>query len=177
VPEGIPVHHHHRLTLAQARNAGLNEVETEWTIHLDADDELGEGYIEAMATGTADVRAPAVQHLRLGEPWGETKVPRVFGHTHLCEGPCLRQGNWCCIGTCVRTELARGVGWEEFGWSEDWALFARLWKQGASFEAIPEAIYRAHHARGSRNRVARNIAMHWHREIEAAVWPEEASIL
>lgn len=175
VPEGVPVIHEHRNTLAQARNAALEQVETEWVCGLDADDELTPGYFTEMAKGSAEMRVPAVQYLRRGVEWGETRVPRVWGHDHQCVGECLRHGNWMCIGTMVKTELA--VPWEEFGWSEDWAFFARIWKNGATCEAIPSAIYRAHSSGRGRNRVQRHVGVRWHEEIERAVWPEEPSIL
>ena len=159
-------------TLAAARNAALEAVESEWTIFLDADDELAPDYVEQMAKGSADLRAPAVLHKWPGWEHGP-EVPRVWGHEHDCVGDCLRHGNWCCIGTAVRTDLVREVGgWEEFGWSEDWALFARCWWLGGSVEALPEAVYVAHHRRGSRNRVSRREGLRWHREIERAVFGE-----
>lgn len=176
---GVPVIHEHCSTLAEARNAGLAKVETEWVIHLDADDELEPGYIEAMADGSADCRVPSVRYIfSRFRTDGEPIVPRVAGHDHECVGECLRYGNWCVVGSAVRAEMARSVGgWEEFGWSEDWAMWARCWKAGASFEAIPEAVYRAYKRPGSRNRQPRSKTIDWHRQIEAAVWPEEASVL
>jgi glycosyltransferase involved in cell wall biosynthesis len=178
VPEGVPVFHEHGYSLAQARNAGLNKVETEWTIDLDADDELSPDYIEQMAKGSCDLRVPSRLDIREGVTERGPYMPQVWGHSHQCVGECLRYGNWCVIGTCVRTDLLRSVGgWEEFGWSEDWAAFARCWKAGGTIEPIPEAIYRAHRNRRSRNQVTRHASLHWHREIEKAVWPEEASTL
>jgi glycosyltransferase involved in cell wall biosynthesis len=178
VPEGIPVFHEHGYSLAQARNAGLNKVETPWVIHLDADDELSPDYIEQMAKGTCDLRVPSRLDIRDGVTERGPYMPQVWGHSHQCVGECLRYGNWAVVGTAVRTDLAREVGgWEEFGWSEDWALWARCWKAGGTIEPLPEAIYRAHRNRRSRNHVTRHASLHWHREIEKAVWPEEASTL
>jgi glycosyltransferase involved in cell wall biosynthesis len=179
VPNGVPVIHKHDKTLAKARNAGLVEVETEFTIHLDADDELASDYIDKMATGTADLRGPSLQRIAHGKP-RDPYVPQVWGHWEQheqCFADCLRYGNWLVIGTCVRTELAKSVGWEEFGWSEDWAFFARCWKAGGTVEAIPEAVYRAYWQGGSRNRVSNRVGLRWHKAIEAAVWPEEPSTL
>jgi cellulose synthase/poly-beta-1,6-N-acetylglucosamine synthase-like glycosyltransferase len=178
VPEGIPVIHEHGATLAKARNAALKQVETEFTVHLDADDELSPDYFDQMAKGTADMRGPALQHIRRGVKWGEARVPQVWSHEHACEGPCLRYGNFLVVGTCARTELVREVGgWEEFGWSEDWALWARCWRAGGTVETIPAAIYIAHHAGRGRNHVLRRVSLDWHHKIEAAVWPDEPSVL
>lgn len=149
---GVPVIAVHGETLAQARNAGLEQVETEWVIHLDADDELDPGYLQAMSMGTADLRAPAVTYVHRGRP-RPTFVPRVSGHEHDCTGDCLPDGNWLVVGSAVRAELVRQEGgWEEWPVYEDWALWLRLWTAGATVEAIPEAIYLAHYHRGSRNR-------------------------
>lgn len=169
---GVPVIYAHDSTLARARNAGLRQAETEFVIHLDADDELDSGYVEAMSTGNADLRAPSRLDIDFhGAPMKGPYMPRVWAHEHECTGECLRAGNWMVIGTCVRTELLRSVGgWEEFGWSEDWAAWARCYRAGGTVEAIPAAIYRAFRSRRSRNRVSPKVAERWHREIEAAVW-------
>lgn len=56
--EQAPVIHAHGDTLAKARNQGLQAVESEWVIFLDADDELTPGYVDSMRQGLADLRAP-----------------------------------------------------------------------------------------------------------------------
>jgi glycosyltransferase involved in cell wall biosynthesis len=73
-----PVVHVHGDTLAGARNAALDLVETEWVVFLDADDELEPGYIDTLAAGTADLRAPAVRYVR-GRREREPYVPCVAG--------------------------------------------------------------------------------------------------
>lgn len=154
---GVPVVHHHADTLHDARNGALARVETEWVIHLDADDELEAGYLDAMAAGTADVRAPAVRYVRgRGRLRASTPaVPTVAGHSHHCQAACLLQGNWLVVGALVRTDLVRQVGaWRDFAWSEDWDLWLRCHLAGASIEAMPAAIYRAHVRPDSRNRAA-----------------------
>lgn len=176
VPGGVPWIHAHADTLAQARNQALEEVQTKWVIHLDADDQLDPGYIDAMAKGTADIRVPRLRQVRrrrVGEPF----MPQVYGHHHACEAACLRHGNWIVIGACVRTALLREVGgWEEFGWSEDWAAWARMWTAGGTVEPVPDAVYRAWVRPDSRNHAPDHATiMHWHREIERAVWPDEAA--
>jgi glycosyltransferase involved in cell wall biosynthesis len=172
---GVPVVHAHGATLAAARNAALADVRTPWVIHLDADDSLESGYVDAMARGSADVRAPVVRYVRGGHPRALWQ-PRVAGHSHDCEAACLRDGNWVVIGACVRTELLRSVGWHDFAWSEDWATWALCAKAGASFELIRDAVYRAEARPDSRNRgAARDTRLAMHREIERFVWPEECA--
>lgn len=173
VPNDIPVIHRHEESLSAARNACLEAVTTEWVIYLDADDELESGYIDAMATGSADVRGPLARYVR------GTAVnlwqPRVWGHKHDCTAECLPDGNWLLIGSAVRTELLREAGgWREFPWSEDWDTWLRCWKAGATFELIHEAIYRAHVRPDSRNRGATQKAKndaHW--AIHRANFPEQ----
>lgn len=59
------------------------------------------------------------------------------------------------IGAAIRTWMLRDVGgFRDFSWSEDWDVHLRLWKAGASFELIPDAIYRAWVRPDSRNRGA-----------------------
>jgi hypothetical protein len=168
----VPVIHEHRDSLHAARNAALAQVDTEFVVHLDADDELDPGYLTAMAAGSADLRAPAVAYVRgrRHPPY----VPRVAGHEHDCSGDCLPDGNWIVVGACVRARLVREAGgWEPWQLYEDWALWARVWRAGASIEAIAAAVYIAHVRLDSRNRSpdrgARDTA-HW--DIHRAVWPE-----
>ena len=80
-------------------------------------------------------------------------VPRVAGHRHDCDGDCLTEGNWLVIGTAIKADIAREVGgFREWDVYEDWDLFLRCYLAGASVEAIPQAVYRAHVREDSRNR-------------------------
>lgn len=171
VAQGVPVHQVHLPcgTLAEARNEALPHIETEWVCFLDADDELEPGYFDAMGQAAADLRAPAVRYLggrsrpdtirhdrARRRPLPTAALPRVAGHDHDCTGECLAHGNWLVIGTLAPTALVRAVGgFREYLWSEDWDLWVRCWQAGASVEAVPAAVYRAHVRADSRNRLAR----------------------
>lgn len=187
---GVPVVHAHRATLHEARNAVGDLVDTEWVVHLDADDRLAAGYVDAMAQGTADVRAPAVAYLREpgrvdptslmapAPPYGLNPtptvtvgvMPRVAGHDHACTGACLPWGNWLVVGSAIRIDLVRKVGgWRDYTWSEDWDLWLRCHLAGATIEAIPAAVYLAYVRRYSRNRgVRRDAKLAAHRAIARA---------
>ena len=165
---GVPCVHAHDHTLHDARNRALSLVETEWVCHLDADDEIEAGYFEAMAKGTADVRAPSVRYI--SKTAANPRMPKVAGHKHDCTAECLPWGNWLVVGSVVRADIVRDAGgWRDFPWSEDWDLWVRCWQAGATFEAIPRAIYRAHVRRDSRNRAPdRNFRLEAHRAIARA---------
>lgn len=148
-------------TLHDARNWGLHLVETEFVCFLDADDELEPGYFEAMGQGTADLRAPSVRYVGKRVITKGPYMPRVAGHDHTCEPECLAYGNWLVIGTVARTSLLRSVGgFRDLPIYEDWDLWLRCWQTGASVEAIPDAVYRAHVRADSRNRGPSREAKH-----------------
>lgn len=169
---GVPVIHSHGDTLDDARNWGLSLVQTEWVVHLDADDELEPGYFDALSCGTADVRAPSVRYVR-SSTLQRPRMPRVAGHVHDCTAECLPEGNWLVVGSAVRADMARSVGgWRPFDWSEDWDLWLRCYLAGATFEAIPGAVYRAHVRMDSRNRAPeRETKLRVHQEIHRANFP------
>lgn len=167
--------HIHGGTLAGARNEALEKADTEFVIHLDADDRLAPGYIEAMAKGSADLRTPAVSYVPEDpkKPTTRPQLLRVWNHHHECQPECLTDGNWLVIGTAVRREVLLSVGgWEEWEWSEDWAAWLRCyWQAEATVEAIPEAVYLAHRRRNSRNRVPVKERLRNHALIERAILP------
>lgn len=168
--QGVEPVHVHAQTLQRARNRALEQVRTEWICYLDGDDELEAGYLDAMARGTADLRAPAVRYMMRGAARGPAALPRVAGHEHDCTADCLAWGNWLVIGTLARTQLVRDVGgWNGYDWSEDYDLWVRCWKAGATIEAVPDAVYRAHMRLNSRNRgPARDQRLAAHRAIARA---------
>lgn len=153
--QGVPVIHRHGATLARARNEALALVGgTEWVVFLDADDELTPGYINALAGGAADLRAPAVSYVKHGRPRAPY-VPKVAGHSHDCTAGCVAsgEGNWLVVGAAARAQLLREIGgWAEWPVYEDFDLWMRAILAGASVEAIPEAVYLAHWRGDSRNR-------------------------
>jgi glycosyltransferase involved in cell wall biosynthesis len=149
--QGCKVIHRHARTLARARNDCVALADTEFVVHLDADDELEPGYIEALAAAEGDVRVPRVSCIRNGRHAG-TFMPRVYRHRHACTADCLQFGNWIVVGAGVRRQLVLDIGgWLEWDCYEDFCLWQRCWLAGAEFVAVPDAIYRQHLREGSRN--------------------------
>jgi hypothetical protein len=179
---GVEVIHKHADTLAQARNMALAEVATEFVSVLDADDELDGSFEQAMAAGTADVRAPSVRCMRDGRMIsGGQFMPKIGdpahrGRRHQCSGECLRYGNWIVVGAAARTELVRKVGgWDDaFPIYEDYATWARMYAAGATVEPIPAAIYMQHLRADSRNHTGEAFERrhYWHERIGHSVWPD-----
>jgi glycosyltransferase involved in cell wall biosynthesis len=162
--QGVPVVHRHAETLAEARNSAIDACSSEFVIHLDADDVLERRYVREMARGSADVRVPAVRRYAEGKRRGGTYMPRVYGHRHKCSGDCLPDGNWVTLGACVRMELAKKVRWAEWPIYEDFAFWLECWKAGATFEALPRAIYGYHWMPNSRNHALEDRDV-WHHKI------------
>lgn len=152
--QGCPIVHAHSDNLHNARNAALEQVETPWVIHLDADDVLEPGYLPAMALARGgDVRVPTVRYMQRGRPISRPRFPQVAGHQHDCVAQCLPHGNWIVVGAAVRTQLVRDIGgWRDFTWSEDWDVWLRCHLAGASFTRAYRAVYQAHVRPDSRNR-------------------------
>lgn len=170
--QGVPVVYRHAATLAAARNQALAQVDTEWVVHLDADDELTDGYVAAMLASTGDVRVPATarphprmrgRYLRPPAHW------KVRGHLHQCHAGCLPFGDWVPVGAMAPAELLRAVGgWRDWAMFEDWDLWLRCHTAGATFEPSP-AVYVNHLTPRSRNHPADlTIKTDTHRAIAAA---------
>lgn len=151
--QDCPVIYIHGLTLHEARNAGLAQVQTPYVVFLDSDDELAPDYCKTLATGAGDLRVPSVQYVTANGRPTPAYVPKVAGHTHSCEAACLEAGNYAVIGSMANVELLRAVGgFRDEECYEDWSAWLRMYRAGATVETIPEARYIAHVRRDSRNR-------------------------
>lgn len=172
--QGVRVIHRHAPTLARARNECVALADTEFVVHLDADDELEPGYIEVLAAAEGDVRVPRVSCYRDGRPVrGGVFMPFVnkrHQRQHACEAGCLQYGNWIVVGAAVRRQLVLNVGgWKEWEVYEDFDLWQRCWLAGAEIVPCPDALYRQHLRAGSRNHSLSPERMNEvHEEIERA---------
>jgi GT2 family glycosyltransferase len=126
------------------RNCAAAHSTADWLIFLDADDELDPEYIEWMLQGTTDIRQPAT----LGVVDGvEDDYPVV-----IPPKPNILTGNHLVIGSMVRRELFQSVGgFRPLPVLEDWDLWIRCFRAGATWGVCPKAIYRVHVRQGSRN--------------------------
>jgi glycosyltransferase involved in cell wall biosynthesis len=129
-------------TRASSLNRGAKVAEGDWLIFLDADDELAPGYVGAMRraleqTGDGPVLfTPAVQQIRKGRPGQPFFFPE-------CD---FRTGNWLVIGTMISKALFMEIGGfhDHPHGLEDWNLWARAVRAGATVVRVKDAVYRAH---------------------------------
>ena len=140
----VVMHHEQDGTRASSLNNGANRTTGEWIVFLDADDEFAPGYVGAMrraleqntSDGTRVLFTPAVQQIRRGRP----RKPFFFPE---CD---FTTGNWIVIGTMINraffTELG-GFRDHPHG-LEDWNMWARAVRAGATVRKVPDAVYRAH---------------------------------
>jgi len=176
-PFHVIIGHREEGTIAEARNRLAGEARGDWLCFLDADDELGPGYIQAMQRayeqrgrddGTPPLLTPAVSYVRKGR-----KYPPQFND----RGIPLTKDNWLVVGTLVHRDLFMQVG----GFSdyphgfEDWSLWAKCWKAGAEIVKVPQAVYIAHFNPRSKHRLQwrdRRWQVEMHNKVAAELFPE-----
>lgn len=133
-------------TVASARNRGAAETSGTWLLFLDADDELANGYVDAMlrqAVSSALLLTPRVQYVH-----GSAVADPKFWPE--CD---LRDGNWMVIGTLISRHMFDKIGgFREWPIYEDWCLWQRATLAGAIPVKVPDAVYVAHVGANSRNR-------------------------
>lgn len=143
VRQGCPVIFRHETTLADARNAALRAARTDWVVVLDADDEMDDGYVAALAAGTADIRVPAL--FEVNPDGSREQIPlahRDIEHT-----------NPIPVSAMARRDMVLSAGgFQPWPAWEDWALWLTLVRRGATVEHIDAARLLAHVSPGSRNR-------------------------
>lgn len=133
----------HGDTLQEARNFGAEEAMGEWLIFLDADDELDPGYVTAMLDGTGDIRQPSTLGIVDGQP---DDFPVLIPRRNLLDA------NFLVIGCMVqRSRFLDSGGFDDYPILEDWALWLKLWVDGAEIGTAPEAIYKVHVSQNGRN--------------------------
>lgn len=136
--QGVPVvvSHYRKRGLAASRNGALRKVETEWVMFLDADDELEPGYVEALGRAGGDLRVGSLVEVKPDGSRGRIRLERRN----------IEKVNPCHVGTAIRTETLRDLGGfpTQFPRWEDWAVFLRAFRRGASIVHVPDAVYLQH---------------------------------
>jgi len=149
-------------TLAEVRNFAAEQVETEWLCFLDADDELDFGYVDAMSRyvdGGEALLAPAVKYIDPRRKTAPACLPNEPGD--------MRAINRCVIGTLIRRHtFFEAGGFQEWPCYEDWDLFLTVHLRGVPIVYVPDAVYKAHVSRVSRNAPGhRRVAAHTYHQI------------
>lgn len=136
-------------TLAKARNQGAEEATGSHVVFLDADDELDDGYIEAMQA-SLDKHGPG--HLHQPATLGISPAGKEDAKSVMIPSRDLSTGNYLVIGTMVERKLFLDVGgFPEFPAWEDFALWLRCVASGARVVKVPDAVYRVHVSPNGRN--------------------------
>jgi hypothetical protein len=160
-------------TLASVRNRLAEEATGDFLCHLDADDQLAPGYLDAMAhawyayigpqltrhppLAGPPLLVPAVQYLRDDEPFGQPAIPARGEDPNAARR--MIEINCCVVGTLVprnlflkiggfREALADGTPLSSL---EDWDVFLRCQIAGARLVPVPAAVYRATMSANGRN--------------------------
>ena len=174
-PYELIVHHEPGLEIGPARNRAAELASGEWLLFLDADDELEPGYLDAMTNAIClqgrpepCLLQPAVRYVRKGS---RSMTPVIFPEKDL------RGDNYLIIGTVVRRKLFQQVkGFNDYPHGfEDWSLWAKCWKAGATVVPVPEAVYNAHINPQSIHRQMwrdRKTQVATHLRVQAELFPE-----
>lgn len=125
----------HGETLASSRNEGAAKAKHDRIMFLDADDELVDGF-SSLVTEKEDVLQPRTIYI---SPDGET------GPVHWIEPrESLLDGNHIIVGAPVMREAFMDCGgFDEYPIFEDWALWLKMKKAGATFGRT-KATYKIH---------------------------------
>lgn len=135
----------HAENLMVARNGPVESVKSKWLIFLDADDELDSGYIEAMIKhGTGTINRPSTLGVQIDGTEDD--------HPVMIPKRDINRSNYIVIGAMIEREAFLDVGgFRDYPILEDWDLFGRMIKAGATVVDVYDAVYRVTVRPQSRN--------------------------
>ena len=169
--------HDYDATIAEVRNDLAAKAYGDWLCFLDADDELGPGYLAAMERALEQERGTAATDPLLLTPAvayvhkGRARPPRFHPVGNF------QDDNYVVVGTLVERKLffeVGGFGDYPHGF-EDWSLWAKCWKAGARVVQVKRAIYYAHVDQHSKHREGwrdRSWQVATHERIRRELFPE-----
>lgn len=170
----VLVHHDPDGTIAAVRNELGKKAKGDWLLFLDADDELGLGYIQYMRQAYEWEKAegpllltPSVQAISKGR----NRPPRFYHEV------AIEKGNWLVVGTMIERSLFLRIGgFPDYPHGfEDWGLWYKAVKAGARIVKVKRAIYRQYvnanskHRQGWRDRKWQ-VQMHQQVAAELEAW-------
>ena len=143
-----------RLSVGEARNLGLDPVETEYVIVLDADDELAPGALESLRDGIDANPDAAAYSMSLieADTGARHRTPRRFV-TALARKPrlfALATAIWSLYpiqgSAILRTAWVRDAGaYPDCDWGDDWVLaVSQAFRGRVAIDPRPAIIYHAH---------------------------------
>ena len=142
-----------RLSVGEARNLGLERVETEYVVILDADDELTAGALTSLRTGIDADPSIAVYVMSLldADTGARHRTPRGFvpALTRARRLFALATATWSLYpihgSAIMRTAWIRAAGGYIDRSGEDWVLgVSQAFRGRIVIDARPAAIYHAH---------------------------------
>lgn len=162
------VFHVHADSLEVARNTGAEMADSEWLCFLDADDTLHSGYIEAMQKKIEEISNSngllQPSHVNSADrPTGKAGVISMIPPRPILDG------NYLIIGTLVKRDtFLRVGGFRDLPLYEDWDLWIRCFRDGATHHTVPKAVYQIKVNQDSRNEPDRRIQIETANKIRAS---------
>jgi hypothetical protein len=147
-------------TLAKCRNRSAETAKGDWLVFLDADDMLSSNYVRSIVDSGPDIQQPLTQY-----PGAEPSYIEPYQS--------LYEGNHIVVGAPIRRKaFALSGGFNEFGMFEDWALWLKMRRQGATLGRM-KGIYHVGPSLSGRNQGSD--AGHWFQAVRRAYnddeWP------